>query len=235
MTIKPRSAWRARDPKSRTPWNTSSLAGVCIHWWGSPRAPSSQAGMPALMRSVQGFHMAPGGLGAPNGGADIAYNFVVDLWGGIWTGRGWTTQTGANGTSAANRTHLAIAIAMGTGDKLTDAAKQSVNELIAAGRKKGIGSQVKRHGDFAGTSCPGAEVSAWLAAGRPMPKPEPKAQIRYVLTGKAENVVAKSGTAVKGNARSEKARLRAFLKTHFDKVYERASRGGGTIREEDVK
>lgn len=167
MEIFTRSAWGARAPKSRTAWNTAALLGACIHWWGIPRAPSSQDGMPALLRGVQNAHMAPGGLGVEDGGSDIAYNFIVDSWGGIWEGRGWATQTGANGTSEANRSYLAIAIGIGTGDVLTEAAELAVNWLIAEGNRRGIGAQVKRHGDFTGTDCPGPAVRAWLGAGRP--------------------------------------------------------------------
>ena len=66
----------------------------------------------------------------------------------------------------------------GVGDPFTDVAKPcSSNDVIEAWQKKGAGSDVKPHGAFTGSTCPGPEITKWLAAGRPepgvTPKPEP--------------------------------------------------------------
>lgn len=160
-----RQGWGAKPPKSRTPWNVSALEGVCQHWFGSPRAASSHAGCASLLRSVQASHMAPGGLGVPQGGSDIAYNFGVCPHGTAYTLRGWDTQTGANGTTDANRKFIAFVYMSGTGDPLTDAAKKTFQALYAEAFQRGVGKKAIGHGSITGSECPGSALRAWLASG----------------------------------------------------------------------
>ena len=91
-----RQEWGARAPRQVTKRDPSTLAGVALHWFGSPSAAASHEGCPALLRSVQNAHMAPGGLGASGGANDIAYNHAVCPHGVAFTLRGFGVQTGAN-------------------------------------------------------------------------------------------------------------------------------------------
>jgi hypothetical protein len=169
LKIISRDGWGAAKPKSRTPRSPSQLAGVALHWFGKPNAADSHEGCPALLRSVQRGHMA-------GEFADIAYNHAVCPHGAAYELRGFGVQTGANGFGSVNRSHAAIVYMGGIGDPFTNAAKPVINELIAEWQKKGAGTDVKPHGFFTGSECPGPDIRKWIAAGRPEPgvKPKPK-------------------------------------------------------------
>ncbi len=169
MEFVSREGWGAAPPKSRTLISPTMLNGVTVHWFGSPKAASSHAGCDDLLRGVQRTHMAPGGLGVPSGGADIAYNHAVCPHGYVYTLRGHGVKTGANGTSVGNATHAAIVYMAGEGDPLTDAGKLGLNYLIREWRGLGTGLEVSPHKRWTGSECPGVKIMAWLAAGRPAP------------------------------------------------------------------
>jgi hypothetical protein len=170
ITIISRDQWGAARPRSRTPRSPSQLDGVAIHWFGKPNAASSHDGCDDLLRSVQRGHMA-------GEFTDIAYNHAVCPHGSAYELRGFGIQTGANGFGAVNRSHAAIVYMAGTADAFTEEAKPVINELIRAWQKKGAGTDVKPHGFFTGSTCPGPDIRKWLAAGRPengvRPKPDP--------------------------------------------------------------
>lgn len=152
-----RAQWGARPAESVTPVDPSSLKGVTVHWYGSPRAVASEAEVPAQLRGVQRAHQ----MGEFN---DIAYNFVVSPWGRIYEGRGFRRQTGANGTTFANQNYAAVVVAIGSGDRASAAAKAAVARVIAAYRALGTGRDVKPHGYWTGSTCPGPDLRAWIAA-----------------------------------------------------------------------
>ena len=173
LKIIPRDGWGAAKPKSRTLRSPSQLDGVAVHWFGKPNAADSHEGCPALLRSVQQGHMN----NPDEGFVDIAYNHAVCPHGSAYELRSFGVQTGANGFGSVNRSHAAIVYMAGVGDPFTDVAKPVINDVIEAWQKKGAGSDVKPHGAFTGSTCPGPEITKWLAAGRPepgvTPKPEP--------------------------------------------------------------
>lgn len=76
--IRLRSAWGARPPVATSYGSTVKLAVVHHSDSGNNY---SQADVPGILRSIQAFHMDG------RGWSDIAYNFVVDKFGGIWEGR----------------------------------------------------------------------------------------------------------------------------------------------------
>ena len=174
VKIEPRSAWRAKPAKRFVAADPRSWKGVCVHWFGSPKASHDHAGCPALLRSVQRTHMAPGGLGVKDGGSDIGYNVAVCPHGVAYALRGLARRTGANGTSAANRDYCAVVVMIGEGDKLSGEAKNTLREVIAHVRSLGAGQEVVRHGTFTGSACPGPELSAWVNVKAYEPKPPPK-------------------------------------------------------------
>jgi len=158
VTIIPRAEWGAAKPRRRTMLPPERLDGVAIHWFGSPVAAKSHDQCPALLRSVQQGHLN----NKKENYSDIAYNHAVCPHGSAYELRGFGVQTGANGFGACNRSHAAIVYMAGTGDKLTEDAKQTLAEVIREWQKQGAGLDVKPHGHFTGSSCPGKDVLGWL-------------------------------------------------------------------------
>jgi hypothetical protein len=158
IEIIPRAEWGAVKPRRRTPLPPEHLAGVAVHWFGSPVAARSHDECPALLRSVQQGHLS----NKKENYSDIAYNHAVCPHGSAYELRGFGVQTGANGFGAANRSHASIVYMAGTGDTFTDEAKQTLAELIREWQKRGAGLDVKPHGFFTGSTCPGPDVLAWL-------------------------------------------------------------------------
>lgn len=78
--LKTRASWGARPAKS-TPNYAAKVQLAVVHHSESSND-YSEAGVPAALRSIQAYHMDG------RGWDDIAYNFVVDKFGGIWEGRG---------------------------------------------------------------------------------------------------------------------------------------------------
>jgi hypothetical protein len=159
-----RKEWGARPPRQVTKRDPSTLSGVAMHWFGKPSAAASHDGCAALLRSVQAVHMAPGGLGTASGASDIAYNHAVCPHGFAYTLRGFGVQTGANGTSRANREYAAVVYMGGEkdGTPVTDEARPVIAEVIRLWQKKGAGPLVKPHGFFTGSTCPGPDLRKWL-------------------------------------------------------------------------
>ena len=74
-----RASWGARAATSTSYGSTVRLAVVHHSVSSNDYSP---ADVPGILRSIQAYHMDG------RGWSDIAYNFVVDKFGGIWEGRG---------------------------------------------------------------------------------------------------------------------------------------------------
>jgi hypothetical protein len=204
LTIISRAGWGAARPESRTPWNVAALEGICLHWFGSPRAASSHDKCDDLLRSVQRSHMA-------GEFSDIAYNHGVCPHGTAFELRGWNTQTGANGNADLNSRFYAIVYMAGVGDGLTLAARKTLIELMGAGFKKGIGVAAVGHGTVAphGTECPGPQLRNFINSGAWRPVVEPD-KVRLVLTNGDGKELTHSTAYVPG--KDEKAVLESWMK-----------------------
>jgi hypothetical protein len=77
--ISPRTSWGARAPKVAPEVAPSAKFGI-VHHSVSTNA-YGQSEVPAILRSIQAFHMDG------NGWDDIGYNFAVDRYGGMWEAR----------------------------------------------------------------------------------------------------------------------------------------------------
>ena len=159
-----RQAWGARAPRQVTKKDPSTLAGVAVHWFGSPSAAASHDGCPALLRSVQNGHMGPGGLGTTDGANDIGYNHAVCPHGVAYTLRGFGVQTGANGTTRGNQEYAAVVYMGGEKDgrPVTKEALPVIAAVIEMWQEQGAGPLVKPHGFFTGSQCPGRDLRSWL-------------------------------------------------------------------------
>jgi hypothetical protein len=164
-----REQWGAKPPKRVTKRDPSTLEGVAVHWFGSPKAAKSHSGCAKLLRGVQRDHMEPGGLDVPQGGNDIAYNHGVCPHGKAFTLRGFGVETGANGGREANETFASVVFMAGEGDPgPSDKALKLIAEIIRMWQKKGAGPVVHPHHFFTKSECPGPQLLGWVAK-RPRP------------------------------------------------------------------
>lgn len=187
-----RAQWGARAPRARNLLSTAAIDELVVHYTAalSDELPD-HAGCAARVRGIQNFHMQPGGLGAPDGGSDIAYNWLFCRHGVAFEGRGWLVQSGA--TFGHNRHTQAICF-LGADragrDDVTAAGRRAAAALIRGGiRAIGHPLGVVGHGDRVSTACPGDELEAWIRVGgwlvddpdaKPWPIPIPPAYWTWI-------------------------------------------------------
>jgi hypothetical protein len=159
LTTIRRSEWGAKPPRGYTTITPSNLFGVVVHWFGNPRAAGSHTLCAAQLRAVQATHMA----NVAEGYNDIAYNIAVCNHGTAYELRGFNVRAGANGTTYANTNYGAVVVMIGEGDTPTAAALETLTNVIHEYRRRGASTQVRPHGDFTGSACPGPDLRAWIA------------------------------------------------------------------------
>src|SRR5690625_6100454 len=110
--IIPRSRW-TRTKTNAPAARSGSLVGVALHYPGSRGTigTESEAQTAARLEGYRRQHVNG------NGWKDIAYNVAVDQRGNVWTLRGVSKQSGATGTTAANRSHGAILLLVGNNEQ----------------------------------------------------------------------------------------------------------------------
>ena len=152
MTQVKRSEWGAAPPRKTATLN--SPRGVAIHWVGVP-----VIGDPyKFTKSIQRYHQET------RGWWDIAYNQVC-ADGVSFEGRGWSNRSGANGSGRTNRSHAAICVLIGPGQKVKDGHIDAVRTSIAAMRRDHPRAlEIVGHRDLKkSTTCPGDELAALIA------------------------------------------------------------------------
>jgi hypothetical protein len=134
----------------------------------------AQADVAHALRGWQDYHMDG------RGWSDIAYQVAVDQAGRVWTLRGLTTRSGANGDEAANLAYGAILLVLGTGETPTGALINSTRQVITDFRRlypKATAikphSWVRTHYTGTGTDCPGDAARALIAGGQFEPRTSP--------------------------------------------------------------
>lgn len=91
--VNSRSAWGAQPPRTANGVARTIRFAVVHHTAGSNDY--SPSDVPAILRGVQSFHQNSRGWN------DIAYNFLIDRWGGIWEGRAGGIGRAVVGSHAA--------------------------------------------------------------------------------------------------------------------------------------
>jgi len=152
LDITSRKEWGARAPRSRSTVSWGQRREFIVHYSEGPTTQS--------VRSIQDFHMDG------RGWSDIGYNFLVDVRGRIYEGRGWLVV----GAHAPDHNTSGIGVCMiGRDGDSTPAAKRSIRWLYdEAVRRKGGTLKALGHRDVYATSCPGNELHAWVRAGMPV-------------------------------------------------------------------
>ena len=151
MDIISRAEWGARAPRSRATVSWGDRTEVVVHY---SEGPTTQT-----VRSIQDFHLDG------RGWADIGYNFLVDVQGRIYEGRGWLTV----GAHAPGHNASGIGVCMiGRDGDATPAALRSIRAVYdEACRRAGRSLAKLGHRDVYATSCPGDQLYAWVKAGMP--------------------------------------------------------------------
>ncbi|GLZ13160.1 hypothetical protein Acsp04_33950 [Actinomadura sp. NBRC 104425] len=151
MDIIGRAEWGARAPRSRTTTTWSRRTEFIVHYSEGPTTQTP--------RQIQDHHMDS------NGWADIGYNFLVDVMGRIYEGRGWLV-VGAHATGH-NTSGIGVCMIGRNGDATT-AAENAIRWLYdEAVRRAGRSLKKLGHRDVTATSCPGDQLYAWVRAGMP--------------------------------------------------------------------
>ncbi|RMH18229.1 MAG: N-acetylmuramoyl-L-alanine amidase [Gammaproteobacteria bacterium] len=159
-SIQPRHTWTSLRPKKVV--RLKNPTTIYIHHTATVSGPD----VPALLRGIQRYHMYR------RGWFDIAYNFGVDYHGVIWELRGWGVEPGA--TKYHNHySHAFVYIGNTQSHPVPDDAKRALAWLIDEAKRRYGPQVVRKHRDVAATACPGAYLSAWLDAGRPLPPVTP--------------------------------------------------------------
>ena len=168
MNIISRAKWGARAPRSRSTVTWGQRTEFVVHY---SEGPTDQS-----VRSIQDFHMDG------NGWSDIGYNFLVDVQGRIYEGRGWLTV----GAHAPGHNASGIGVCMiGRDGDATTAAKNAIRAVYDEARQRARHGLAKRgHRDVYSTSCPGDQLYAWVRAG--MPAEEDDDMPEYVSVGMTE-------------------------------------------------
>lgn len=139
-----RAEWGARAPTSSPSYGTELKLAVVHH--SATANGFTRAQVPSIIRSIQAFHMDG------RGWSDIAYNFVVDPWGGIWEGRAGGVDELVTGAHAMGfNTNTVGIVGLGTFDSTapTPAMLDAYSEVIAW---KFAGAGIDPNGSVAFTS-----------------------------------------------------------------------------------
>lgn len=165
-----------KSPRSRAPFKAKPK-GICYHWEGVQVNQRDAETSKQNLRSIQKSHLN----NKNEGYSDIAYNFAFDHLGNIFELRGWDYQSGANGSSEANRTHIAFCYLGGPGNPLTDAAKRAIDTFQAEAKNRGVGQDHQPHSNFRATQCPGDEIRAYIGGAKTgtaqVPSPSPSVTV----------------------------------------------------------
>ncbi len=166
--IIPRAQWGAKPPRPPGLTYMTNPDGWVVHYVGGPMQQD-----PTYAQSVSAvYNLQQGAFDGDNGEVyiDIPYNFLIDLNGRIFEGRGWQYKSGANGSSNYNGHAWAVCVLMGPGDgkpldknHLTQEAKDALSWLTREGVSHSAAtSYVKGHRDVYATHCPGDECYAFV-------------------------------------------------------------------------
>lgn len=161
VSIVSRASWGA------TPWRSGvnrvamrEKTAFLVHYHGG--IPSASRGV-YVPRNVEKIHLA-------NGWSGVGYNFLVDLDGTVYEGRGWD-GVGAQ-CPGYNRNGIGVYVAVGGTQVPTAAALASVRALYdEACRRSGNALRKMGHRDGTATSCPGTALYGWVRAGMPVEAP----------------------------------------------------------------
>ena len=160
--IHKRADWDARKPKGAPFILPRSQVKILAFHYSSMDAErrKNHADCAGVVRNIQGFHMDSRGWN------DIAYNWLVCHHGHAFEGRGWGVMSAA--TLGVNDKSQAVCF-MGGDVKNRDDVTVPGREAMADRANEALtlfpkGLHIGGHREYVSTSCPGEEITAWIAA-----------------------------------------------------------------------
>lgn len=186
LLVFPRASWaQGRAPKG--PLLEEEVRFLLVHHTASPNGYARDR-VPALLRSFYAFH-----TGAERGWPDLAYNFLVDAYGGVWEGRtgslAGAVQASATGgsqgfaqlacfigdhtlvlPSAEARSSMTRLLAWMAERHDVDTRPGTTVQFVSRGSSRWASGQdvlartISAHRDMSETSCPGDALYADVVA-----------------------------------------------------------------------
>ena len=162
-----RDAWTTSGPaQALVPMSASEVRGVAFHWPGTASV-IGDPGARSIANRLEGYrryHVSG------RGWSDIAYQVAIDQGGRVWTLRGITYRSAANGNSAVNREYGACLLMLGMSERPEPAMLQAIHDWYrdrwvahyGTGRARVVGHREIRP---SGTECPGDIVQALINKG----------------------------------------------------------------------
>lgn len=158
LPIVSRSEWGAKAWRGTV--HRVSLAekdDFLIHYHGG--VPRHSVGV-AVPREVEAIHLANGWMG-------VGYNFMVDMAGTIYEGRGWDGV--GSQCPGYNRSGVGVYLAVGGTQVPTQAALRSAKAIRdELERRRGSDVHEMGHRDGVSTACPGDWLYKWVHSGMPL-------------------------------------------------------------------
>ena len=151
-----RGEWGAIDSGKPLKRFRRSIQGIVIHHTTGP-----SDGPWRRVRGHDRYHVETKGWDS------IAYNWLVSgETGEIFEGRGWHRGAATRGWNSKT---ISVAYIGDADEQFTVIGKETLLAVVGATREKyGNHLWVRCHMDFSSTSCPGENLSAWVAEGMPM-------------------------------------------------------------------
>lgn len=177
ITARPRSEWQdpAKPVASSSKPARDRIVDFVVHYPGADWSDLdfdndgtiTTADTTWLLRAMQTAY-----LGDPHRGYSLGYCWLIDPLGLVWQIRGLDYRNAANkgSTGSWNLSSVSVIVVVDEADPMNPQQLTSLYRLydevcVELGREL----HIRRHGDGDATPCPGAGITAQLAAGRPKP------------------------------------------------------------------
>lgn len=221
VTLYTRADWGARAPRCSSPMPPTAL-GLARHWPGTTtdHLSSDPEDVARYLQGWQDYHMDG------RGWCDIAYQYAVDLAGGVWTLRGFDRKSGAH--TPWNEEYYAVLCVVGDRDEPTP----DLLDGLAYQRDKALdrthnATRWLGHGQLAhtATECPGPHIRAITTSDLEDDMPLTNADATIVWAHKHREYVDENGNTVRdyrSKADILHATHSAAIKAHRDTAALRA-------------
>lgn len=160
-SIIPASKWKRVLRNTPPRINAKKINELTLHYTGASAINVTKADVPAFIKRIEANH-----FGRPDEDMSaIGYNFLIDEFGRIWEGRGWSYRNGANGEG--NDISVSVCILVGVKDnKIGPEVINAVRDLRAQVEKRFKRPiTVRGHRDHIATSCPGEAIYKMIRKG----------------------------------------------------------------------